>query len=140
MERYLLDTNILVFLLLGENDQLSRDVDFIIATAEGNLNTSAICMMELIQLHKIGKVKSKKYKTTSDLVQAVERDLYIKILPFVKGHIEMLSELEIAEGHNDPFDHSIISHAISEKLTLISSDRKFGNYTKQKLSFVFNKR
>ncbi|NGM61945.1 type II toxin-antitoxin system VapC family toxin [Sphingobacterium sp. SGG-5] len=140
MGRFLLDTNILIFLLLGENDQLSNDVDFIIETAQGNLNTSSISVTELVQLYKIKKIKSKKYKAAFELVQAIERDLYIKILPFAKEHTEMLSRLEIAEGHHDPFDHSIISHAITEKLTLVSSDRKFEKYTKQKLNFVFNKR
>src|SRR5690606_13945620 len=140
MDRFLLDTNILVFLLLGENDQLSSDIDFIIETAQGNLNTSSVSVTELVQLYKIGKIKSKKYKTAFELVQAIERDLYIKILPFAKEHTETLSKLETVGGHHDPFTHSIISHAITEKLTLVSSDRKFEKYTKQQLCFVFNKR
>ena len=45
-----------------------------------------------------------------------------------------------AHGHNDPSDHIIISHAITERLPLISSDRRFEFYRKQGLDFVFNKK
>lgn len=140
MERFLLDTNILVFLLLGEYDQLGDDVDYIVKNAQGNISTSSIAVAELIQLHRIGKIKSKKYKSTSELVKAVEKSFFINILPFAKEHTTALSKLKTLDGHKDPFDHSIIAHAITEKLTLVSSDRKFEEYTNQKLNFIFNKR
>lgn len=74
------------------------------------------------------------------MVKAIEDEFFIEILSFNKNHTKTLSKLQIADGHNDPFDHSIISHAITDKLILISSDRAFENYTPQKLKFVFNKR
>lgn len=140
MDRFLLDTNILIFLLLGEDDQLSSDVDYIIKNSQGNLGTSSVAVTELVQLYRIGKIKSKKYKTATELVQAVEKDYFIKIFPFAKEHVLTLSKLKISDGHNDPFDHSIIAQAITEKLTLVSSDRRFEEYTSQKLNFAFNKR
>lgn len=70
----------------------------------------------------------------------VEEQFFIKILPFSKEHIHVLSKLEIVEKHNDPMDHMIISHAITEKLCLISLDKMFANYTNQNLDFIFNKR
>ena len=86
------------------------------------------------------KIKPKKYKTADELLIAIETDFFIKILPFAKEHIQILSKLKIATGHNDPFDHSIISHAITEKMILVSSDKKFEAYTGQQLFFSFNKR
>jgi PIN domain nuclease of toxin-antitoxin system len=94
----------------------------------------------LLQLWRIGKVKSKKFKSANDLVRSIETDLLIKIEPFSIQNLEVLSKLIVSENHNDPFDHAIISQAISDKLTLISSDTKFKHYTSQKLKFVFNKR
>ena len=38
-----------------------------------------------------------------------------------------------------PFDHIIISQAISHKMTLISSDTKFPYYRKQGLDLIENK-
>lgn len=92
MARYLLDTNILVFLITEADDEISCKINFIL----------------------------------DDYYNQVET--------------KTLSNLEIAVGHKDPFDHSIISHAITDKYTLISSDSKFREYEKQNLSFIYNKR
>ena len=38
----------------------------------------------------------------------------------------------------DPSDHIIISHAITERIPLISSDTRFPFYTKQGLDLIYN--
>lgn len=136
--RYLLDTNILIF-LLTDKEKICNDINIIITDYSNIISTSSICISELIQLYRIGKIKP-KYKSAEEIIQAIEDDFYIEILPFTKQHIKVLSKLEIADGHNDPFDHAIISQAIAEKLNVISSDRKFEKYTPQKLLFTYNKR
>jgi len=142
MNRYLLDTNIVIFMLFGEDDKLSRDVSYAVKDDSSQLYISTISVMELVYLYRAGKIdnaKRKKYKTAFDLVQAIEDIFHITIKPFSKEHTKVLAKLEIANLHNDPFDHAIISHAITEKLILVSSDTKFKHYTPQKLHFVFNK-
>jgi len=143
MDRYLLDTNVLVSLISGEYDRIAPDVFSILKDYENQLYVSSVSVVELLQLYRIGKIdntKRKKYKTALELQQAIEKEFYITIKPFAKEHTLTLSKLTIANGHNDPFDHAIISHAITEKLILVSSDTKFKHYTPQKLNFVFNKR
>lgn len=115
-------------------------MDNIILNYENQIFVSSVSIIELVELYKSKKIKSKKYKTTIDVLHAVESILFYKILPFTKAHTETLAKLKIANAHNDPFDHAIISHAIADKLVLVSSDRKFKEYTTQKLNFVFNKR
>ena len=139
MSRYLLDTNILVF-ILGDEAYLSSETKIIVDDYHSALYTSAVNILELIQLHNIGKIKSKKYKSSSDWISAVTNEFYIEVLPFTKEHTHTLATLKIESGHNDPFDHSIISHAITEKMILVSSDKKFEAYKKQNLLFSFNKR
>lgn len=140
MGRYLLDTNIIVFLVLGDSDSISHNTKMILGDYSNQLYTNTIVVSELIQLYRIKKIKPNKYKTATEIVEGIEKDLDIKILPFSKEHLSTLAKLTIAEGHNDPADHAIISHAITEKLILVSSDRKFLHYIKQNLHFVFNKR
>ena len=41
-----------------------------------------------------------------------------------------------AMDHRDPSDHVIISHAITEHLTLLSSDEKFPFYRNQGLDLI----
>jgi len=142
MGRYLLDTNIVISIITVELDNLSTDVFSIIDDNSNQLYVSSVSVTELVQLYRIRKIdnaKRKKYKTAFDLVQAIEDIFRITIKPFAKEHTKVLAKLEIANLHNDPFDHAIISHAITEKLTLVSSDTKFKYYTPQKLNFVFNK-
>lgn len=127
-------------MISGELDNISSDVVAILSDYNNDLNTSSIAAFELLQLYKNKKISTKKYHTSTDLLKAVEDTFYIKILPFSKEHLASLSKLKTASRHKDPFDHAIIAHAITEKLTLISSDRQFKSYTEQHLDFIFNKR
>lgn len=140
MARYLLDTNIVIFMISGELDNISLDVATILSDYNNELNTSSIVILELLQLYRNKKVSTKKYRTAEDLLKAIEKVFYIKICPFSKEHLAVLSKLQIAARHKDPFDHAIIAHAITENLTLISSDRQFEYYTGQHLDFIFNRR
>ncbi|MBR1546426.1 MAG: hypothetical protein IJ633_06500 [Prevotella sp.] len=56
--------------------------------------------------------------------------------------METFSRLRVnsAQGHKDPSDHVIISHAITEKLPLVSSDTRFPFYKKQGLDLILNER
>lgn len=127
-------------MMSGELDNISEEVASILGDYDNELNTSSVVVLELLQLYRNKKVSTKKYHTAQDFLKAIEDVFYIKILPFSKEHLNTLSKLEVAPRHRDPFDHAIISHAITEKLTLISSDRQFEHYTGQHLDFVFNKR
>ena len=140
MSRYILDTNILAFALSGETQNLSVVTKNILGDFSNQLYTSSICVLELLQLYRINKIKVKKFKTAFELVDAIENFLYIKILPYSKQHNQTLAKLEVVDSHKDPFDHAIIAQAISEKLILVSSDKKFKEYSEQNLDFVFNKR
>ena len=42
-----------------------------------------------------------------------------------------------AENHKDPSDHLIISHAMTNKMPLISRDRKFHFYKAQGLDLIY---
>jgi PIN domain nuclease of toxin-antitoxin system len=48
--------------------------------------------------------------------------------------------LNLAEDHRDPSDHVIIAHAITNRMPLVSSDRKFKFYEDQGLELVFNEK
>jgi tRNA(fMet)-specific endonuclease VapC len=138
--RYLLDTNIIAFFITSDFDSITDDIKEILNDYNNHLYVSSIAIVELLQLFRLGKLKPKKYKTADALHKCIETDFFIKILPFIKEHTHTLAALKIESGHNDPFDHSIISHAITEKMILVSSDKKFEAYKKQNLLFSFNKR
>lgn len=59
-------------------------------------------------------------------IQAELQRIHINILPVEIPHLKTLSAL--AYHHKDPFDRLLISQAITENLTMISSDQKFPSY------------
>ncbi len=135
--RYLLDTNIIIFLTSGKG--ISREVLNIIDDYSNRLYISSITIIEIIQLVKIGKIEI-DFKNVSELVDFLKEKYYIDVLHTKDEHLKTLDGLRTLPTHKDPFDHAIISEAISEKLILVSSDSDFEYYTKQKLKFVHNKR
>lgn len=140
--RYYLDTNILVFLITGQKDEICRDVKESIFGYENRIMTSSVCVHELIHLYQIGKLpfkKGVKAPLPSDVLAWLE-DMGIEMVVMDKRHQQRFSELSMQSGHHDPNDRLIIAQAIADKIPLISSDRKFEWYRKQGLDFVFNER
>ena len=136
MARYLLDTNIVLFSLFSP-DELERRVDELLTDNGNLLYVSTISIQEIIHLYKRNKIKT-KWEKPEDILPGIEMNF--RILPVKKEHLAIYSVLSVMNDHNDPYDHVIISQAITEKITLISSDRKFEHYTNQKLDFIFNSR
>ncbi|MBP3512717.1 MAG: type II toxin-antitoxin system VapC family toxin [Prevotella sp.] len=139
--RYLIDTNIFVYLAL-DPELLSADVRTILEDPDTILNISAESIRELIVGYRNKGLCSKRWKTTEQMVAAIEDEFYIRILPLKKEHMLTYARMDIneAQGHKDPSDHVIIAHAITEHLPLISSDTRFGFYRKQGLDLVFNEK
>ena len=81
--RYLLDTNIFVYLAL-DNDMLSRDVYDIINDPENLFYMSAESVRELIVAYRNKQLGIKRWKTAEEMVEAIERDYYVEILPIQK--------------------------------------------------------
>ena len=139
--RYLLDTNIFVYLAL-DNDMLSRDVYDIINDPENLFYMSAESVRELIVAYKNKQLGIKRWKTAEEMVEAIERDYYVEILPIQKEVMQTYSRLRINTpmNHKDPSDHVIIAHAMTLGMPLISSDTRFDFYRRQGLDFIFNEK
>lgn len=139
--RYMIDTNIFVF-LVNDLSQLSKDVESIIQDYSNTLHISAESVKELIVAYNNKRLFTNKWKSAEEMVAAIEDEYYVKILPLGKEHMNTYSRLSInsIDDHKDPSDHVIISHAITNKLPLISSDHRFPYYTEQGLDLIFNMR
>lgn len=139
--RYLIDTNIFVY-AATDRDSLCYDVRTILEEPDTVLNISAESVRELIVAYRNKGLCSKRWKSVKEMVDAIENEFYIKILPLKKEHMAMYARMEIneAQGHKDPSDHVIIAHAITERLPLISSDTRFGFYRSQGLDLIFNQK
>jgi len=140
MGRYMIDTNILYFIIEDEDDRLTKDVKALVSDYENKLFVSIESIKELVVAHRSKKLLEHKWKTTNELVKALREDYNFVILPVDINVVHRMARLQIneAEEHHDPSDHIIIAHAITMNMPLISSDRKFPFYREQGLDLVSN--
>ena len=84
----------------------------------------------------------KNWKSPEDVVLELTDQIGVQALYPQREHYHTFMNLRrnIADKHTDTTDHLIIAHAITEKMTLISSDTKFHFYSKQGLDYFYNKK
>lgn len=142
MNRYYLDTNILIFLLARRNDELSREVSSVIMDYGNLLYTSTVCVHELIHLFHIGKLHIKRNGHDAEICDFSSwlDEMGIKIVPVSVRHLQQYASLPLPDNHHDPNDRLIIAQSISDRIALVSSDRKFEQYRRYGLDFMYNKR
>jgi PIN domain nuclease of toxin-antitoxin system len=126
-ERYLLDTNIVLYSLFDQKELETHILD-LLDDYYNKFYISVISVQEIIHLHKQNKIKS-TWKSPEDILPAIKATGF-EFLFLKEEHLSVY----------DPQDHLIISQAITEHITLISSDTKFAFYTTQKLNLLFNSR
>lgn len=139
--RYLIDTNIYIY-LATDQDSLCPDVYDLLNEPDCLLCMSAESVRELIVAYNNKGWGNKRWKSAEDMVRAIEETYYVQILPIQKEVMNTYSRLRInvAMNHKDPSDHVIISHAMTLKMPLVSSDTRFPYYTRQGLDFIYNKK
>lgn len=139
--RILIDTCIFINFAL-DRSQLSKDVLALLEDYDNTICVSAETPRELVIQYNNKKLVSKYWKSSRDMIDSIQRDYFIQILPLKEEHMKTYSELEIntLQDHNDPSDHVIIAHAITEHLPLVTDDGKFEFYKKQGLDLILNKK
>ena len=135
--RLMLDTCAIID-LLTDIEGMSKGARDIIDDLENVLFASAESMRELVVHFNNKKLLSRYFKDSTDVLRTVEEELDIEFLPIRRNVGYAYSNLRIneADEHYDPSDHIIISHAITERMALMSSDKKFPFYRKQGLELI----
>jgi len=136
--RYMIDSNILIF-SAAYRDQLTADVKDILFDYGNRIYVPAKCVEETMYLQQSGRIHIKQWKCAEDVLRTIEA-LGFGIKHTGDEHLWTLAKLPIFPDHKDPTDRIIIAQAITEKTPIISSDRKFHDYRRYGLDFVFNKR
>lgn len=135
----MLDANIFAF-YAEDKDRLSRDVLEILDDFGNLIYMSSEAVKELVVAHTHKGLLRKTWKNPLDMINEIEEEFKIEIVPVDANVVKRMSQLEpnTAEHHNDPSDLIIIAHAMTLKMPLISSDRKFPFYQKQGLDLITN--
>jgi len=135
--RLLLDTCVIID-WLTDSDPFDRNVWDILNDPDNRLYISAETQRELIVSYNNKKFLTKYWKTAEEMLLSLKQEADIDTLPITERTMFTYSRLKLNEAmdHRDPSDHVIIAHAITEQLTLLSSDQKFPFYRNQGLDLL----
>ncbi|GBU22639.1 hypothetical protein R80B4_02550 [Fibrobacteres bacterium R8-0-B4] len=136
-ERYLIDTNILIY-YATDRTMLSKAVLDIFKDYGNRIYVPSKCVEELIYLRQSERVGVKRWKSSEDIIGSIVDEMNFEIKYAAEEHLRTLARLPLFKDHKDPTDRIIIAQAITEKTPLVSSDRKFHEYRRWGLKFVFN--
>lgn len=120
MTRLLLDTNVVLWLLLGDRERVSVQAVRALEDEENQIALSAASVWEIAIKRSLGKL------TIADGWAAALRRLDFDPLPVTAIHAEAVEQLPW--HHRDPFDRLLVAQAIAERLALVSADRRLAAY------------
>jgi PIN domain nuclease of toxin-antitoxin system len=112
-ENLLIDTQIFLWF---SADTLEENIKEILLDPKRGIYLSVVSVWEIIIKNQIGKLR-----VPGNIDEAIEKSRF-SIMPIKYEHVLQLKKLESI--HKDPFDRMLVSQAISEKLTLITTDSK----------------
>lgn len=121
--RYLLDTNCFLF-TIHEPEKIPTKIQSLLVNPENEIYVSVASLWEISI-----KVKKKKLELYKPLQKIIAQDIHnndINVLNITANDIQTFYSLR--NKHNDPFDLIIISQAIQNKLSLITSDKIIKQY------------
>ena len=120
MKRLLLDTNVAVWLLLGERDSVSSEAQSALTDERNSIALSAVSVWEIAIKRSLGKLQ-----IDSGWAQALTR-LDFDPMPVTSQHAERVEHLPW--HHRDPFDRLLVAQASLEDHVLLSADAQMTDY------------
>lgn len=119
-DRLLLDTNVVLWLLLGDRSRVPDRVRTVLADEDHELFVSAVSVWEIAIKRSLGKLEIDARWST------VLRELDFTQLPATAEHAVQVEHLPW--HHRDPFDRFLVAQAQVEQCTLVTADGRLSAY------------
>jgi PIN domain nuclease of toxin-antitoxin system len=116
----LVDTNVVVWLLLGDRPRVSEAARLALEDERNRVVVSAATVWEIAVKRSIGKL------TIEDGWSRALARLGFDALPVTSIHAEAVERLPW--HHRDPFDRLLVAQARTEGLELVSADARLAAY------------
>lgn len=120
MRRLLLDTNVVVWLLLGDRASVTDQAQEALQEERNSVSVSAVSVWEIAIKRSLGKLVIE-----DQWARALTR-LGFDPMPVTAQHAEHVEHLPW--HHRDPFDRLLISQASLEERALVSADARLAVY------------
>lgn len=122
--KLLLDTHVLIW-WRDSPEKLSVDAFTAISSTDNEVFLSTVVIWEVQIKLAIKKIELKT--PLGDAIDAERKANGFQILPVTLDHAFYIEKLPLL-AHKDPFDRMLISQAMVEDMTIVTADRKFGEY------------
>jgi PIN domain nuclease of toxin-antitoxin system len=128
--RYLIDTNIFIFVIQNRPERLSPTQRDILSNAANDLYVSESSLYEIAIKVRQGK---QNFGINLETIEEDRKKNGIKLLkPTIAHYLNIPNVPKVLDdkgkSHADPFDLLIISQALSEEIAILSTDRYFPEY------------
>ena len=120
--KLLIDTHILVW-WLEDDPRLRPRLRMLIADRANDVLVSVASFWEMSIKFRKGGISDNGSTSWQD----AEAEGF-EVLTLKREHIGAYDDLVPVAGHNDPFDHLILSQAIAEEAVLVTGDHKMRSY------------
>jgi PIN domain nuclease of toxin-antitoxin system len=120
VKKLLLDTNVVIWLLLGDRKSISARATDLLLDESNAISVSAVSVWEIAIKRSLGKLRIE-----DDWVRALPR-LDFDPMPITAEHAARVEDLPW--HHRDPFDRLLVSQAILEKHEIVSTDPQMSQY------------
>lgn len=120
MRKLLVDTNVIVWLLLGDRAQVSEAARLALEDERNRVAVSAVTVWEIAIKRSLGKL------TIEDRWARALARIGFDALPVTSLHAEAVENLPW--HHGDPFDRLLVAQAMTEGLDLVSADARMAAY------------
>jgi PIN domain nuclease of toxin-antitoxin system len=120
VRRLLVDTNVVVWLLLGDRARVSDVARQALEDERNRVAVSAATVWEIAVKRSVGKL------TIQDGWTRALARLGFDALPVTAIHAEAVERLPW--HHRDPFDRLLVAQAATERLALVSADARLAAY------------
>lgn len=123
MSRVLVDTNVVVWMLLSEQEHLTQSAINALEDQQSSIHVSAISVWEIAIKRSLGK-----FEIEGGWAEAIPR-IGLQSLPVTALHAQAVESLPW--HHRDPFDRLLVAQALTEEMPVISADDMLGRYDVQ---------
>lgn len=120
MARYLLDTHVFIWFVMGDR-RLSREINAIIRNAAGQAHLSVASIWEISIKQELGKMPLLPGEPEALAAESVILTLDINV-----SHAKTAGRLPL--HHRDPFDRMLVAQAQIEDLIIITNDGDIPKY------------
>ena len=123
--KVLLDTNVLLWLLYDDKKKVSPEIRKLINDDSTKLYVS-ICSIWEVEIKHLKKPEL--MPIDGDKLFEALTDTDVQVLNVKYAYINQLKKIAEEKIHYDPFDQMLIASAISEDLTIVTSDSQIVKY------------